>query len=740
VGDIPLSTSKVTLLSVVAFSLVASGCQKKAEINPITTPVTAGDPFVNRQVGDQPIRALGEAALANMAAAGTVELAESGIGKGDLEGMTVVRDLDLPVAAPSGSGSLVVSLPLNMLGEQYVFGGVITKVSDQTSETLGRLKLIDLTPLHVRLVVGKTTAGKYVLAMLGCVQSCSETSAQQALMGLPVVGLDSSKQNLIVDLSAVGSQLDLVGMVDPNGEYTGLKTKVAKTVALDYSLSTLVFDVDSHMIPLTAQENDPNVPETVMTARWYLRLASAFNPAFVPRSPLPQTGFFTTERSKDTRITRFSQTEFGGTPVKYYIKNVPTEWQGAFKAALDEWNAKLKPLLGRELLTYEIINANDPRAALLTPGDVRYNIIEWDLVNKAPYGGLGPSIANQFTGETLSANILIQGPTIITLYTDWYKASTQAQALMAQGQSEQAQKVLHDAKLAIDAQVARLSGPKVQLKLGHLLEFRMTSQMPALEDPLFARNDFEPIPAGFTFQQYMNGYFQEMVAHEMGHNLGLRHNFRGNLGAADGVQLGKVSRSVMEYLGRGFRYVDRIGPYDLMAIGYGYTGAQPTHDDWFCTDEDKPTADNVTQTSAECSSDDATNDPYAWLQSRLDYGIELLTAKGSATAPVWTVADMDGQLGVAITGQTLYAATAANSGSKWTNFFKAGRPSTPADVPAFVIQNLHDQLCNPALDQLAAQKPTADARAKTQANLKDLRAKAVTLVAPFGIPAAALCQ
>src|SRR5690606_14843403 len=99
----------------------------------------------------------------------------------------------------------------------------------------------------------------------------------------------------------------------------------------------------------------------------------------------------------------------GTAPVKYYIKNVPNEFKKTFSKAMDAWNIEFKKTIGKDLLSYEFVDANDPRAELLIPGDIRYNIIEWDLVNKAGYGGLGPSIANQYTGETLSANVLIQG-------------------------------------------------------------------------------------------------------------------------------------------------------------------------------------------------------------------------------------------------------------------------------------------------------------------------------------------
>jgi FAD/FMN-containing dehydrogenase len=104
----------------------------------------------------------------------------------------------------------------------------------------------------------------------------------------------------------------------------------------------------------------------------------------------------------------------------------------------------------------------------------------------------------------------------------------------------------------------------------------------------------------------------------------------------------------MEYLGRGFRYLNQISEYDLMAISYGYVGKKPEHLNWFCTDEDKAGSGKGGEgNSAECSSDDATADPFGFFESRLASAVDKLVARGSAEAPEWTVADMEGPLGIA---------------------------------------------------------------------------------------------
>src|SRR5690606_674692 len=133
-----------------------------------------------------------------------------------------------------------------------------------------------------------------------------------------------------------------------------------------------------------------------------------------------------------------------GSSVHYYIKAVPQEFRKIFADAMDNWNAEFNKIIGRDLLTYEFVEIEDPRYEDLVAGDIRYNIIEWDLHNKAGYGGLGPSIANQFTGETLSANVLIQGPTIIELYTNWFGVSKKANELKANGLAREAGKLLKD--------------------------------------------------------------------------------------------------------------------------------------------------------------------------------------------------------------------------------------------------------------------------------------------------------
>ncbi len=627
----------------------------------------------------------------------------------------------IPAEQITGEENLLLGFPISLLGEQNVFGAVITKISDKKNEDLGGLKLTDLPPLHVRTMIGRFEDGSPALSLIGCANECSERSQQGNLISLPIVDVDEQKGLLIVDLSALGQALDLVSMLDPDGEYTNLKAVSSSTTEFDYDLTSLVFDIKTKMVAKeTAPENMETAPVTEFKVRWYMKLASGFNPAFESRTPTEGVGYFETTRAKSTKITRFSVTE-NGEKIKYFIKNVPAQYRPHFSGALNNWNAKFKETIGVEPLVYEFIEKSDPRHAKLVAGDIRYNIIEWDEENKAPYGGLGPSIANQFTGEMMSANVLIQGPTIIAMYTKWFKLSEDIRALRKAGQLTQANKII---KKFSQKSNAKLNSMKVkfQMKLGKKLSMRVNSQRPELQDPMI-KNHFEVVPAGVSFNDYMKGYFTEMMEHELGHNLGLRHNFKGSLGSTDSGDKGTVSRSIMEYLGRPFRHLNDIGIYDTMAIKYGYAGEAPAHKDWFCTDENQASsAKDIGTTSPECSKSDATSDPFTFWESRVRRALDLVLNVKTSSAPVWKTAELKAQIEEFTTAFANYAAAAEKNGETWTNFFgKADRPDDKAKVKPYVLTKMKALMCDPKLLDVIKAKETQDAQTLALENLSAFR-------------------
>ncbi len=726
----PLASRYLLTKTLVAVGLITwlGGCAK-----PMGDDLTArnlvelGESDKRKTIGEEGRKfdVLNEGQLAKEKAKGAILDPKSEAGKKALERMVELRPISSDVvvnAANDAADSLVVGFPVGLLSERHLFGGVITKVTDKASEKLGGLKLTDLEPIHVSLAVTSDEEAGAALVLLGCVSQCREGSALVHITAIPIVGVDEAKGNLMLDLKKLGNELNFIEMIDPNGDYTELKTVSSSVTTFDYSTSTLVFDVEVKMVPKNFTGTG-EAPETRFTIRWYLRLSSVFDQSFVSRPATDGVGFFMTARNAVPRIHRFAIPNTVSNQVlgvKYYVKNVPEKFQPAFKSAFDAWNKVFVDIIGRPLLAYEFVAADSEKAKLLMPGDIRYKIVEWDVVNLAGYGGLGPSIANQSTGELLSANVLVQGPKIVELYSKWFGVNAEAQALMAEGRVMEAHLLLKTVAQKLQAKMTERLEVKHTLRLGKHLVFRVPSQEHALEDPIAQRDDFEPLPAGATFEGYMAGYFHELVTHELGHNIGLRHNFRGNL-AYTALAPGKVSNSIMEYQGRNFRHINDIGAYDIMALSYGYAGKKPTELGLFCTDENVADDKKLTN-SPECSRDDATADPFGFYEARVGRIIDLLTLKESAEAPVWTVKDLAKEVKTYFSNLGLYAARSEATGSTWTNFFTGGdRPDSPLGVKAYVLKRLKGQLCSPAIATIVEGKATAEAKAKTEANLVELR-------------------
>lgn len=89
---------------------------------------------------------------------------------------------------------------------------------------------------------------------------------------------------------------------------------------------------------------------------------------------------------------------------------------------------------------------------------------------------------------------------------------------------------------------------------------------------------------GEIFRAFMTIHVPEanVVGHEIGHTLGLRHNFKGSLFDGD-IANYPAGSSIMEYAKD--RTLRRVGPYDRDAIMWGYTERDVTTRYPFCAEE-----------------------------------------------------------------------------------------------------------------------------------------------------------
>ena len=86
------------------------------------------------------------------------------------------------------------------------------------------------------------------------------------------------------------------------------------------------------------------------------------------------------------------------------------------------------------------------------------------------------------------------------------------------------------------------------------------------------------VPEGMTGKEFLEKYLTQVILHEVGHTLGLRHNFKGSLSVS----------SVMDYNAEADAVrLDKPGAYDVAAVRYlyGLSAAAPTQElarAWIC--------------------------------------------------------------------------------------------------------------------------------------------------------------
>ncbi len=239
-------------------------------------------------------------------------------------------------------------------------------------------------------------------------------------------------------------------------------------------------------------------------ARYYLREYKP-NPNFQPKETtrFKRVGYFeaspqleTTTGRSTVKISKWSIAK----PVTYYVSaNTPKEYVQAVREGILYWNKAF----GQEVLRAEI--APDG----VTAPDPNYNIVQW-----VPWDQAGSAYADAQmdprTGEILHAQVYM----------------TSAFAAISKVRLKQILLNLRVGKKAGEAATEITPLPQ-GFSSGRLCSYKINeAMMQNLED---VAND--PSTTDADVLRVTQNYIREVVAHEIGHTLGLRHNFVGTMAA-----------------------------------------------------------------------------------------------------------------------------------------------------------------------------------------------------------------
>jgi len=257
-------------------------------------------------------------------------------------------------------------------------------------------------------------------------------------------------------------------------------------------------------------------------------------------------------------------------PITFYIDHtVPLEWRPYVRAGILEWNRAFEKAGYRGAV--EALDAPDDSA--YSAADARYSTVRWTATNRSVYA-IGPTNVDPRTGEILNADILISAGWI----QSWRGESREYTSPLASVQSA----------FAFDSAALSSGDPSLFCRFGEGLDRQGT-----VARTLLASRGAMPA-GGAAPREYIGQALKALVMHEVGHTLGLRHNFRGSAGVTR-EELSNRSHterhghgvSVMDYAPpalaldprrQGHFYSPTIGSYDKWAITYGYSDADGATD------------------------------------------------------------------------------------------------------------------------------------------------------------------
>lgn len=245
-------------------------------------------------------------------------------------------------------------------------------------------------------------------------------------------------------------------------------------------------------------------------------------------------------------------------PVVYWLdKNIPEKYRQAVREGVLAWNAAFEKIGLQGALEVRQQTLQDEATAM----GGRHAMVHWFSGTDAGFA-IGPSQADPRTGEILRADIGI---------SDVISRSAR-RVLVEDGDTASQHLRGHDGLLCHYAQDA-----------AHELHFAM-DWLNSLSLPM----------DGPQTDKLVQQYVKEIVMHEVGHTLGLRHNFRGStaytltqLQDPRFTRVHGLSSSVMDYLpfnlspsneNQGDFVMGAPGVYDLWAIAYGYTPLEAHHE------------------------------------------------------------------------------------------------------------------------------------------------------------------
>lgn len=274
-------------------------------------------------------------------------------------------------------------------------------------------------------------------------------------------------------------------------------------------------------------------------------------------------------------------------PIVFWIENtVPLEYRDAVREGVLMWNRAFEKIGFRDAIEVKQM----PDNATWDPADIRYNTIRWFNSFDTAFA-MGPSRVNPLTGQILDADIIVDANFIRFLKQGFNTLVAQSQSAGKANKNLCALAQVQPPYLRASDDTTKAELPAAVSRFAHRLHEQdacysteIAHQFAAGRLSLALMQN--AMPSGAEMQKYVHQFMRELIAHEVGHTLGLRHNFHAstmlhpsNLNNTKLTQSKGLVSSVMDYsaanlappgMKQGDYFTPVVGPYDEWAIAYGY--------------------------------------------------------------------------------------------------------------------------------------------------------------------------
>jgi Met-zincin/Domain of unknown function (DUF5117) len=407
------------------------------------------------------------------------------------------------------------------------------------------------------------------------------------LFSLPIKTV-TSQGALIVDLTPVFmSDLPQISLVLPGFTFAASKSTWAEVEGFPKNVE---LQVAATYASSGAQSIDSVPDSRGVTVNVHYSISELPVTSYRPRLADDRVGYFLTvlkdfskKSHDDDRFVRYitrwnlekADSDAKTSPPKqaiifYLEKTIPFKYRKPIRDGILAWNKAFE-----KAGYYDAIEVHQqPDDAPWEPGDVRYNTYRW--ITAGAGFAMGPSRVNPTTGQILDADIIFDADFLQFWKQEYETFTPESIALLTGGPVDLAEYRAEMRRMPVYLRDGHSARCACNLMSGMSRQFAVGATV--LAGRKRSEEDLEKL--------IMQG-MKEIAIHEVGHTLGLRHNFKAStlysleeLNDTAKTDKTGIGASVMDYnpvnlmpegKTQGDYFSTTIGPYDYWAIEYGYT-------------------------------------------------------------------------------------------------------------------------------------------------------------------------